>query len=307
VEPVVDATLAAQVTGEGMNIDDYRAALRRDVVRSKLNDAILAEYLAPGPQRKVAEIFMQTSTSETLEGAIKTRHVLYAPNGDPSAAANVPADDQAWKDAEAKARATYDKLKATPGQFDAIARAESDEDAAATSGGKLPYFAPDDAIDDAFAAAIFAPGLQPGQLLEPVLSGFGWHVIQVMHGPTDLEWANKLKADIDAGRLTFADAARDNSDTAEAANGGDIGWVGKGQLSEEKEQAIFAAPVGKTSDPLVIPDEGTYLFLVSDEETREPDAEQRAALESSAFSIWYSKQKADFDITRDPAIASATS
>ena len=307
MEPVVDATLESQVTGEGINMNDFRASLRRDVVRTKLNDAILAEYLAPGPQRKVAEIFMQTGTSESLEGAIKVRHILYSPNGDPSAAANVPEGDQAWKDAEAKARATYAKLKASPSQFDTIARAESDEDAAATSGGKLPYFAPADSIDQAFADAIFAPGLQPGQLLEPVKSAFGWHVIQVMHGPTDLEWANKLKTDIDAGRLTFSDAARDNSDAAEAAKGGDIGWVGKGQLSEEKEQAIFAAPIGKVSDPLVVPDDGTYLFLVSDEVTREPDAEQKAALESSAFSIWYSKQKADFDITRDPTITSTTS
>ena len=307
VAPVVDGTLEAQVSGEGINIADFRAALRRDVVRTKLNDALLATYLAPGPQRKVAEIFMQTGTSESLEGAIKVRHILYSPNGDPSAAADVPAGDQAWKDAEAKARATYERLKTAPSQFDAIARAESDEDAAATSGGKLPYFAPEDSIDEAFAGAIFAPGLQPGQLLEPVKSAFGWHVIQVMHGPTDLEWANKLKTDIDAGRLTFSDAARDNSDNAEAENGGDIGWVGKGQLSEEKEAAIFAAPVGKVSDPLVVPDDGTYLFLVSKEETRAPDADQKAALESSAFSIWYSKQKADFDITRDPAIANATS
>lgn len=307
VDPVVDATLAAQVEAEGIKLEDFRAALRRDVTRTKLSDAILAQYLAPGPQRQVAEIFMQTGTSESLEGAIKTRHILYSPNGDPSTAGEVPQDDQAWKDAEAKARATYDKVKANPSLFDSIARAESNEDAAATTGGKLPYFAPEDAIDEAFADAIFAPGLEPGQLLEPVKSAFGWHVIQVMHGPTDLQWAEKLRDDVNASKLTFADAARDNSDSAEAEQGGDIGWIGKGQVVEQKEQAIFAAPVGKVSDPLVIPDEGTYLFLVSKEETREPDAEQKAVLESSAFPIWYSKQKAGFDITRDPSIAATTS
>src|SRR4051794_16242338 len=307
VAPVVDATLADQVTGEGIHMDDFRAALRRDVVRTKLDDAVLATYLAPGPQRDVSEIFMQAGTSEALDGAIKVRHILYSPNGDPSNASKVAKTDPAWAAAQAKAQATYDKLKADPSQFDATARAESDEDSAVTTGGKLPYFAPEDAIDPAFAAAIFAPGLQDGQLLPPVQSAFGWHVIQVMHGPTDLEWANKLKTDIDAGKLSFADAARDNSDTAEAASGGDIGWVAKGQLSEDKEKAIFAAPVGKVSDPLVVPDDGTYLFLVSDEVTRAPDATQKAALEGSAFSTWYSKHKADFDITRDPAIASATS
>ena len=306
VAPAVDATLDQQIKDDGIDINDFRAALGRDVTRGKLSDAILATYLAPGPQRQVSEIFMQESASESGPGAIKVRHILYSPNGDPSAAANVPADDQAWKDAEAKARATWAKVKADPSQFDAIARAESDEDAAVQSGGKLPYFSTDDAIDPAFAAAIFQPGLQPGQLLDPVKSAFGWHVIEVMHGPTDVEWANKLKTGIDSGQLSFADAARDNSDKAEAANGGDIGWIGKGQLSDAQEAAIFAAPIGKVSDPLVVPGEGTYLYLVSKEETRTPDAEQKAALENSAFSIWYSKQKADFEITRDPGITAAT-
>ena len=115
------------------------------MTRSKLSDAVLAQYLAPGPQRKVAEIFMQQSESESAEGAIKVRHILYSPNGDPSAAAEVAESDPAWSEAELKARATYDKLKADPSQFDTLARAESDEEQAVTSGGKLPYFSPEDA------------------------------------------------------------------------------------------------------------------------------------------------------------------
>jgi parvulin-like peptidyl-prolyl isomerase len=311
VAPVVDATLQAQVQGEGIKPEDFRAALRRDVTRTKLSDAVLAQYLAPGPQRKVAEIFMQASEDESAEGAIKVRHILYSPNGDPSAAADVAETDPAWAAAESKARAAYERLKIDPTKFDSIARAESDEDQAATSGGKLPYFGPESGVDEAFANAIFAPGLVPGQLLEPVRSAFGWHVIQVMHGPTDAEWADKLTADINAGSLSFADAARDNSDNAEAAQGGDIGWVAKGQLEQQKEDAIFAAPIGKVSAPLVIPGtsagDGIYLFYVSDEQTREPDAEQKAALENSAFSIWYSKHKGDFEVTRDPAISSPDS
>ncbi|MCJ7710994.1 MAG: peptidylprolyl isomerase [Chloroflexi bacterium] len=299
VAPVVDATLEQQVADAGISMDDFRAALRRDVTRTKLSDAILAQYLAPGPQRKVAEIYMQEGTSESEDGAIKTRHILYSPNDDAQNAANVAADDPAWTAAETAARATYEKLKADPSLFDSIARAESDEGAARTSGGKLPYFAPIDSIDAAFAEAIFKGGYAPGQLLEPVRSGFGWHVIQVMHYPTDAQWATQLTADIDAGTLPFADAARDNSDNAEAAQGGDIGWVGKGQLPKDVEQAVFAAPVGKVSDPLVITGDGMYLFLVSAEETRSPDAEQKASLESSAFPMWYSEQKAGYEITRN--------
>jgi parvulin-like peptidyl-prolyl isomerase len=298
-EPVVDTTLQGQIEAEGIDLADFRAALRRDALRSKLDEAILAKSLVPGPQRQVSEIFMQEGTSETLDGAIKVRHILYSPNGDPQTAADVPADDQAWKDAEAKARATWSKLKVDPDQFDSIARAESNEGAAVQSGGKLPYFAPEDAIDPEFAAAIFKDGLTAGQLLEPVKSSFGWHVIQVMHDPTDLEWANKLRTEIDAGTTTFAVAARDNSDKAEAAEGGELGWIARGQLTEEQENAIFAAPIGKVSEPLVIEGEGLYLYLVAKEETREPDAAQRAVLETSAFPLWYTRQKDAFDISRN--------
>jgi parvulin-like peptidyl-prolyl isomerase len=305
VAPVVDATLAQQLSDAGISMDDFRAALRRDVTRTRLSDAILAQYLAPGPQRKVAEIYMQEGISETEEGAIRVRHIQYSPNDDAQNAASVPADDPAWAAAESAARATWEKLKADPSQFDSIARAESDGDGAQTSGGKLPYLAPADISDPGFAEAIFKGGFVPGQLLDPVRSAFGWHVIQVMHYPTDAQWAAQLKADIDAGKLPFADAARDNSDNAEAAQGGDIGWVGKGQLPEEIEKAIFAAPIGKVSDPLVIAGDGLYLFLVSAEETRPPDAEQKASLESSAFPMWYSEQKAVYEISRNSDVTGA--
>jgi parvulin-like peptidyl-prolyl isomerase len=302
VAPVVDPTLADQAKAAGVSMDDYRAALRRDVTRTKLSDAITAPYLVAGPQRQVAQIYMRTGTSETADGAIKVRHILYSPNGDSTNASKVAATDPAWAAAEALAKAAYEKLKVNPAGFDALARAESDEGQAVTTGGKLPYFSPLDAIDSSFAAAIFVGGLQPGQLLEPVKSAFGWHVIQVMHYPTDADWAAKLTADITAGKLSFADAARDNSDTAEAAQGGDLGWIVKGTLDLAVEKAIFAAPIGKVSDPVVIAGDGTYIFQVSKEEARVPDAAQTETIKGTVFPTWYSEQKATYDITRDPAI-----
>ena len=303
IAPSVDATFESQVKDAGVDLADYRAALGRDELRSKLDDAVLAGFLASGPQRKVSEIWMQEGESESGEGAVRVRHILYSPNDDPENASKVAEDDPAWAKAEQDANAAYEKLKADLSQFDALARAESDEGAAATSGGKLPYFSTADAVDPAFAAAIHQPGLVPGQLLEPVKSAFGWHVIQIQHYPTDVEWANTLKEQVEGGKLTFADAARDNSDKDDAVKGGDMGWVGRGQLDPKLEDAIFATPVGGLSDPLKIDGDGVYLFQVSDEQTREPDATQKAALEASAFSTWYATQKKAFDITRDPVIS----
>jgi hypothetical protein len=305
VEPVTDATLAGQLTEAGIEMADFREALRRDVTRTKLNDAILAQYLAPGPQREVSEIFLREDPNESLDGAIRVRHILYSPNDNPEGAATLDPADPGWAAAKADADAAYAKLQADPSLFDATARAESDEGAAVSTGGKLGYYADDGTLDQAFADAIFEPGLAPGQLLAPVKSSFGYHVIQVMHGPTDLEWAATLRSQIEDGALEFADAARDNSDGPEAENGGQLGWVGKGQLDEKLEAAIFEAPIGSPSDAVVVEGDGIHMYLVSSEETREPDAEQRAALENSAFSIWYSKQKAEADISRDPSVTGA--
>lgn len=306
VPAVVDATLTQQLQDAGISLGEFKTALRRDVVQKKLSDAVLAPYLAAAPQREVQQIYMQESSSETGPSAVRVRHILFSPNGDPSNASKVDANDPAWAAAKVKADAAYEKIKADPSLFDAIARAQSDESGAITSGGKLPYFSKDDTIDEAFAAAVFKPGLQPGQLLEPVKSAFGWHVIQIMHFPTDVEWAKKLKAEAEAGQ-DFGALARDNSDKADAAHGGDIGWVAKGQLDKQLEDAIFATKVGGISDPVKVEGDGVYLFKVNKEETRAPDASQKATLESSVFSKWYSEQKAAFTITRDASLTAAPS
>src|SRR3954454_9282507 len=72
-----DATYASQIkdfrsgTLPAVNEADLRAAVRHNVVREKLGDAVLAPYLAAGPQRDVSEIWMQEGQSESGPGAIK--------------------------------------------------------------------------------------------------------------------------------------------------------------------------------------------------------------------------------------------
>jgi parvulin-like peptidyl-prolyl isomerase len=303
IEPRVDDALEAEIEAEDINMGDFRTALRADVTREKLDEAVTAEFLVAGPQRRVAQIKLEQGVEEGEEGAVRTRHILYAPKDDPAGAGTLDADDPAWEEAEEEAQATYEKLSADISLFDATARAESDEAAAATTGGKLPYFAPGTGIDEDFAEAIFAEGLRDGQLLEPVRTQFGWHVIQMQHGPTDLDWMRKLRVRIVEEGEDFAELARDNSETEDAADGGDIGWIAKGILRPVVEQQIFATEVGGVSQPLVVPDDGVYLFQVSEEEVRELDADQRAELEQNVFPTWYAEKKAGYEIRRDPSIS----
>ena len=69
-----------------------------------------------------------------------------------------------------------------------------------------------------------------------------------MYHPTDAEHMKELKTEADGGK-DFAILARDNSEAPSAGLGGDLGCVAKGQLVDQLTNAIFATPIGKTSDP----------------------------------------------------------
>jgi parvulin-like peptidyl-prolyl isomerase len=304
----VDGSYRQSIADAGISTDAYNAVVRSDVIRMALEDKIKSQALAEGPQRRVAEIFIQAPQSasgtpaEPPAGSVKVRHILYAPKDDPQGAGSLAKDDPAWKKAEDEARATYDKLKADPTQFDAIARKESDESGDDVSGGKLPYFDPgmvaSGQLDKDFGAAIFKEGLKAGDVLEPVRSAFGWHVIQVMYYPPDIDEAKKLKSEAESGS-DWATLARNYSDADSAAKGGELGWVAKYQLDQQSNDAIFATAVGKVTEPIVVANDGIHLYKILEEATRAPTGEQKQTLESQAFNNWYDAKKATFTITRE--------
>jgi parvulin-like peptidyl-prolyl isomerase len=305
VAVTVDDAYDANLTNDGIDLNKYRSVVLADVIHKKLEDKIVAQVTQPGPQRNVQEIYIKQADEGLAADAIKVRHILYSPKDDPSGAATLDAADPAWAAAEAEATATELKLKSDPALFDSIARAESDEGSAqgtAGSGGKLPYFDKESAIDEAFKAAIVAPGLKAGDLLAPVKSSFGWHVIQVMYAPPDLDRLNALKALADKGD-DFASLARDNSEAESASAGGDLGWVAKGQLDASLIDAIFSTEIGKTSAVVTVDSDGLYLFKVLGEEVRTPEGRQLDELRSTAFSNWYDTRKEAAEIVRDDSIA----
>jgi parvulin-like peptidyl-prolyl isomerase len=305
VAETMDGEYQAKLTNDGIDIAKYRLVVQSDVIHTKLEDKVVAEVSKPGPQRDVQQIFIAEADPALGADAIKTRHILYSPNDDPSGASTLDAADPAWATAEQEATDAYDLLAADPALFDTMARAESDESGALGpngTGGKLPYFDSASQIDEAFKAAIVAPGLEPGELLPPVKSSFGWHVIQVMYLPPDLDQMNKLKTEADAG-ADFATLAADNSEDQAVGVGGNLGWIARGQLDASLIDAIFATEIGKTSAVVTVEGTGLYLFKVLAEEERTPEGRQLEEIRASAFSDWYTAKKDAADIIRDPAFS----
>ena len=65
------------------------------------------------------------------------------------------------------------------------------------------------------------------------------------------ELAAKIYEDISAGKISFEDAARENSSCPSKENGGNLGDFGKGQMVPEFDSAVFAMEVGEiTSTPV---------------------------------------------------------
>jgi parvulin-like peptidyl-prolyl isomerase len=312
----VESGYRQDIAGAGISMDAYNQVVRTDVIRDQLEKKVKAEVLASGPQRRVAEIFIQapqsadgSSPAEPGPGAIKVRHILFSPKDDPQGASSLAKNDPAWKKAEDDARAAYAKVKADPKQFDAIARKESDESGDESTGGKLPYFDPgmvaSGQLDAQFGAAIFKAGLKPGDILEPVRSAFGWHVIQVMYFPPDVDEAKKLKTEAEGG-ADWATLARNFSDSPDATKGGELGWIAKYQLDAQSNDAIFSTPVGKVTDPVVVAGDGVHLYKILEEATRTPTGEQKSTLEEQAFNNWYAGKKAGFTIKREIDLSSTS-
>jgi parvulin-like peptidyl-prolyl isomerase len=309
VPATVDGEYQAKIVNDKIDLNAYRAVVAADVIHQKLSDKIVADVTKSQPMRKVSEIILTPPGEDLAPDAIKVRHILYSPNGDAQNASTVPATDPSWEVAHQKAVATYVRLQANPQLFDQIARDESDEGAAngpTGSGGKLPYFGTGSSVDDAFLKAITAPGLTEGQILEPVKSAFGWHVIQVMYRPTDQARMEKIKSEADGGK-DFGVLARDESYGTSSGSGGDLGWIVKGQLNDKLTDAIWATPIGKTSAIVNLQDAGNdnglYLFKVFAEETRAPEGRQLDNLKQTAFSKWYSAKKDAAKIERSESVA----
>jgi parvulin-like peptidyl-prolyl isomerase len=299
----VDPNFQASITAAKISLADYRVAVRGDVVRKKLSDKVVADLSQPGPQRHVLEMYLPVpnASSSGAELGVKVRQIVFAPNDDTSTSNQLPAEDPAWAKAKAEADAAYATLQADPSKFDEMARTLSDERSAKQDGGKQPWYYESSTIDQAIKDAIFADGLQPGQLLPPAKSAFGWHVIQFMRTSSDTEatFLTNLKAKI-TDEASFRKAARDNgeSNTAEpkATPDGDIGWIAKGQLDRDLERAMFAPAVDKMSDVTDVPNDGTYLFWILGEETRTPTTDQLNIFKNSGFTTWYTAKKTAADI-----------
>ncbi len=62
--------------------------------------------------------------------------------------------------------------------------------------------------------------------------------------------AEDIKSQIESGKITFEEAAKKYSSCPSKANGGDLGYFGRGMMVKEFENAAFDGEKGKVTDPV---------------------------------------------------------
>lgn len=109
-----------------------------------------------------------------------------------------------------------------------------------------------------------------------------------------LEALNRLNSGEDFAAL----AAEVSIDTSNNENGGDLGWVPRGIMVSEFEEALFSQEVGTVSAVPVRTEFGWHIIWVKEKEADRPlTVSSLETVKSSKFNTWLTDQRAAADIS----------
>ena len=286
-EATGEGPLVALLRGNGISDEEYRDFVRSDILDDAYREHFeTAVVVSPADQRRVAQIFI-APVSGTPVPQVRARHVLIAP--DPSLQDQAEATDEQWAAAEAEAEEVRGMLEADDADWNAIADEHSDDTGSGSRGGDLGWSDPENSpYVPEFSAALAE--LEVGEISEPVRSDFGWHVIQ----KTGERESPQAEAEDIAAQLaddpdSFAELAEQYSEDPEsAADGGELGWVARYQLSRIQEDAVFAlGEVGEISPVVDAGEAGIVIYqLLETSDSREIEADRLDEIRTNGFERW---------------------
>jgi hypothetical protein len=297
----------------------YRAFARAEAIKKAVQASVEAKYVTGATvQRKVLEIAISPGYGQAGDGdEVKIKLMVFAPKNDQANASTIPTTDPAWTEAKSRADAAVATLRANPSQFETMAKdsTKNDDKNWVTVGGDLPWI-PAELFNattaggsqglglTAVAAAVFGPNLTPNTILDPIQEPSQGYLVIEYQGtrPAPSQRIANAQFRINSGE-DFGTVAKELSETADAATGGDLGWVSPYMLSTVQQQAIFSTPVGRTSP--MVSNNGYYIYKVLEEQTRVADVSQQANLKKVVFPAWLAQLKANALVWQDSAAISA--
>ncbi len=277
-EAELDRAVANVAVQNQMTLPQLRARLQQQglaysTFRNNVKDQMLVERVREhevNDRIKItdAEIDALIAQRRAASGNVPQLNIqqILIPVPDGASAAQV-------QERKAVADAAFARVKAGE-DFGTVARQVS-EDGNKAEGGVIGM-RPADRLPDVFVDAV--KNLKPGEVSPTLLrSGAGFHVLKLVarqepsaftitqtharhillrvSDQLSAEAASRrlegFKQDILAGRKSFDQLARENSEDGSASAGGDLGWASPGAFVPEFEEAMNKLPINGISDPLV--------------------------------------------------------
>jgi parvulin-like peptidyl-prolyl isomerase len=278
----LDPDFEKQVSDAGIDRGLYERMAGERALQTALSDKITAQLLAgPVEQREVS--YVAATVPETDAEQIQVSHILFSPKDDPNNAGDLEPTDPAWAAAEKEANDLVARLK-NGSSFETEAK-KSDDKTSGADGGLLAW-APKGTYVPEFDTAIWADGVKRNDILGPVKTDFGYHVIKFdARRPSLKDRLDELATALAVAGVDFEEAATTATNTIEELTFASPGYVPKYTVNPELGAVVWGLKAGGTS--AVVESSNTYLIVhVDGVEMRELTADQITGIKASGFSIW---------------------
>jgi len=230
---------------------------------------------------------------------VLVRHLLYSPNDDSAGAAGLDATDPAWAAAEAEAKAAYEKIAA--GASMASLADQSDDTGSGTNGGLLGWAAKGSYVP-AFEDAVWADGLQVGDLLGPIKTEFGYHVMQFEGRREGMTLRMEILAQELAGASVDFDArAAEALKEFEGMTTDNLGFTSRYSLNAQIGSAAWLLAADEVSSVQTLNSQ-MVIFKVNAIEERALTEEQKATIKTSGYLVWLDTYRQTAEIAIDGSV-----
>ena len=283
----LDPDFEKQVSDAGIDRGLYQRMTEERALKTALSDKITAQLLVgPVEQREVSYVAASVPTKDEAE--IQVSHILFSPKNDPNPAADLDPADPAWAAAEKEASDLVARLKA--GANFATEAKKSDDTTSGADGGLLAW-TPKGTYVPEFEAAIWANGVQHNDILGPIKTQFGYHVIKFdARRPSLKDRLDELAKTLAVDGVDFKKAATTATTTIGELTYASPLFVAKYTLNPDLGGVVWGLKSNGTS--AVVESSKTYLIVhVGGIETRALTADQVKQITANGFSIWLDRYR----------------
>jgi parvulin-like peptidyl-prolyl isomerase len=294
----LDPDFEKQISDAGIDRGLYERMTEERALQTALSDKITAQLLAgPVEQREVS--YVAATVPETDAEQIQVSHILFSPKDDPNNAGDLEPTDPAWAAAEKEANDLVARLK-NGSSFETEAK-KSDDKTSGADGGLLAW-APKGTYVPEFDTAIWADGVKRNDILGPIKTDFGYHVIKFdARRPSLKDRLDELATALAVAGVDFEEAATTATNTIEELTFASPGYVPKYTVNPELGAVVWGLKAGGTS--AVVESSNTYLIVhVDGVEMRELTDDQIAGIKGSGFSIWLDLYRSAARVAIDGAV-----